>query len=381
MKHLRLTVTLMRAWPAIRTPTLSQRARAGTTTCSLSRVFGTQALLLPFALLLLTSGCSNKLKMANPKSKRNHPQSIAVIINGTPIFWESIDRRGRGFLKDEQEIGHLAFAPEKKTEALDHFRRRAAKIEVMRHLLLEDAKQHKIVVTEWDRRKTLARLEPLMAQRNWTTNDFFTRSPLGEEQTRIEFEESIYIDKLLETVVAKDTTVSAQDMEEVAAKWASIRQEKVTRIQGLHAQLTAGADFAQMAARFSECPASSKKGGSLGEFARGRLGGDVERTVFAINVGDISPVTETKDGFHIFKVTAHNPAQPATATTPALPETIALSQIMVRFKMPKTPTIRQQLLRAKIAQCTADYYRDLAAAAVIESAFPGLTFDDVPTAR
>lgn len=377
MKHRRLTATLMWAWPA----TLSQETKAGITTRSLSRLLGPKTLMLPFALLLLASGCSNKMKMANPKSKRNHPQSIAAIINGTPIFWESVDRRGRGFLKDEKEVGHLAFAPAQEAEALDHFRRRAAKIEVMRHLLLEDAKQHKIVVTEGDRRKTLARLEPLMAQRHWTTNDFFTRSPLGEEQTRLEFEESIYIDKLLETVVAKDTTVTAQDMEETIAKWAALRQEKIKRIQALHVQLVAGADFAQTAAQFSECPASRKKGGSLGEFARGTLGGDVERTVFALTVGGISAVTETKDGFHIFKVTAHNPAQSATATTPSLPETIALSQIMVRFKMPKTPEIRQHILRAKIAQRTTDYYRELAGTADIKSAFPDLTFVDMPTAR
>ncbi len=339
------------------------------------------ALLLLIAPSVLTSGCSNKMRMANPKSKRNHPQSIAVKVNGVPVFWESVDRRGRGFLKDEQEVNGLAFAPEKEAEALDFYRRRAAKVEVMRILLLEEVRRQRIVVTEQDQQKALARLQPIMARRNWTTNDFFTRSPLGEAQTRAEFAESIYIDKLLDEGVIRKLSVTSEEMDAAVGELARVRQAKIKQADDIQKAVSSGADFVKVAERFSECPVSRRSGGVLGEFPRGKLDPAAEQVVFALKPGTISAVTETKEGFHIYKVTAHNPAKPATASTPAVPETVALSHILIRFQTPKTPEIRQLAMRAKAKQAVNDYYQRLSAAAVIECAFPGLTFDDVMVAR
>ncbi len=183
------------------------------------------------AVVLLTLGCSNNtLKLADPSSLKNHPQSIAISINGVPVFWESVDRRGRAFLKDEQTFNHLAFAPDKEAEALDFYRRRAVKIEVMRHLLLNEARQMRIVVTDADRRNALARLQPLMARRNWTTNDFFTRSPLGAEQTHAEFEESLYIDKLLNDRVSRSVTVSEAEIEAASAELARTHPDATPKL-------------------------------------------------------------------------------------------------------------------------------------------------------
>jgi hypothetical protein len=183
------------------------------------------ALVLAIVAATLTTGCSNKGKLADPQSPHNHPKSLAVIINGVPVTWEAVDRRGRAFLQDEKTYNHLAFAPEKEAEALDHFRRRAVKVEVMRQLLLAEARQQRIVVTEQDRQTALARLAPLMARRNWTTNDFFTRSPLGLEQTRAEFEESLYIDKLLFEQVIRTVSATADEIAAATAELARIRPD------------------------------------------------------------------------------------------------------------------------------------------------------------
>jgi hypothetical protein len=183
------------------------------------------ALALTFVAVGLTTGCSNKGKLANPKLPNNHPKSLAVIINGVPVTWEAVDRRGRALLLDDQTFNHLAFAPAQEAEALDHFRRRAVKIEVMSHLLLAEARQQRIVVTEQDRQAALARLVPLMARRNWTTNDFFTRSPLGVEQTHREFEESLYIDKLLYEQVIRTVSATADEIAAATAELARRRPD------------------------------------------------------------------------------------------------------------------------------------------------------------
>ncbi|MBD3188418.1 peptidylprolyl isomerase [Candidatus Bathyarchaeota archaeon] len=68
-------------------------------------------------------------------------------------------------------------------------------------------------------------------------------------------------------------------------------------------ELDAGVKFAELARKHSECP-SRKKGGDLGFFCRGQMVKEFERTVYSMNVGDISDPVKTKFGYHIIKRTA-----------------------------------------------------------------------------
>lgn len=69
-----------------------------------------------------------------------------------------------------------------------------------------------------------------------------------------------------------------------------------------------GADFAAFAAQHATEPAKSK-GGDLGYFPRsGVMPEEIAAAAFALKVGEISDVIETKAGFHILKVTDRQPA-------------------------------------------------------------------------
>ena len=66
-------------------------------------------------------------------------------------------------------------------------------------------------------------------------------------------------------------------------------------------QLKNGDDFATLARSHSQAP-EAKKGGDLGYLVRGQLPESLEKPLFALKKGAVSPVVKTSYGFHIFKV-------------------------------------------------------------------------------
>lgn len=72
--------------------------------------------------------------------------------------------------------------------------------------------------------------------------------------------------------------------------------------QAILDSLKAGADFAAMAARYSEDPGSKDKGGDLGFTKRGRLVPEYEAAAFALEDGQYATVTESQFGFHVIQL-------------------------------------------------------------------------------
>ncbi len=62
-----------------------------------------------------------------------------------------------------------------------------------------------------------------------------------------------------------------------------------------------GMNFAALARKYSEGPSASE-GGELGYFSQGEMEPILERVVFQLGKGEISPVVRTRYGFHIIKV-------------------------------------------------------------------------------
>jgi peptidyl-prolyl cis-trans isomerase D len=82
--------------------------------------------------------------------------------------------------------------------------------------------------------------------------------------------------------------------------------------EDLLAKVKAGADFAQLATKFSEDDTSKVKGGDLDYFGKGQMVPEFDKVAFALQPGQISDLVKSQFGYHIIKVTDKKPASKRT---------------------------------------------------------------------
>jgi parvulin-like peptidyl-prolyl isomerase len=95
------------------------------------------------------------------------------------------------------------------------------------------------------------------------------------------------------------------------------QQAARARIDAIHAELRAGADFAELAERTSEDAGSAARGGDLGFVARGRLTPAFERVLFGLEPGQLSEVVRTEFGYHVIRLEARRGGERVTESEAA----------------------------------------------------------------
>ncbi len=101
-----------------------------------------------------------------------------------------------------------------------------------------------------------------------------------------------YVDAEIEVAqIVRKPPVSDKERREVRARLEEYRQK-----------IMAGEDFAIYAALYSQDQTTAKKGGELGFFERGTMVPEFEAAAFNLKPGIVSPVIETKFGFHILQL-------------------------------------------------------------------------------
>ncbi len=85
-------------------------------------------------------------------------------------------------------------------------------------------------------------------------------------------------------------------------KASHILVDKHSKAQEIYEDLQAGEKFEQLAGKFSTC-SSKKRGGNLGEFAKGDMVPEFWSASTKLRIGEISQPVKTKYGYHIIKRT------------------------------------------------------------------------------
>lgn len=73
-----------------------------------------------------------------------------------------------------------------------------------------------------------------------------------------------------------------------------------TEAKNVKTRIEKGEKFGAIARQISLCP-SSKKGGDLGTFPRGKMVKEFEKAAFGLEKGQVSAPVKTKFGYHVIK--------------------------------------------------------------------------------
>lgn len=266
--------------------------------------------------------------------------SVVVTVNGVEITEDEVD------MMVEPQLAMAARQAQGRPPAYMEqmekmFRRQAVDRLIVRQLLGEKAKQANMVITDERLDKQIEEIasaqEPPM-----TLEEFRQRLiSIGEDYDRIkeEIREGILLRAVIDAQIGDKVNVTIEDAnqyyEQNRSRYEVPEQVKASHIlikldtsdpntdpneakakakekaEDLLKQIKAGADFAELAKANSDCP-SAERGGDLGFFSRGRMVPPFETAAFALEVGQVSDIVETRFGYHIIKVTDRKDAETKT---------------------------------------------------------------------
>jgi parvulin-like peptidyl-prolyl isomerase len=141
----------------------------------------------------------------------------------------------------------------------------------------------------------------------------FIKRAVSPDTWKKRLEMQLLIDKVIEKDLGEQISVSPQEIKayhdrryETPTEIPQVRvrqillptKEKATEIR---LAIDKGEDFSDLARRHSTAPESSK-GGDMGYIAQGDLPEEMEKAIFSMKEGEVSPVVSSSYGYHLFKV-------------------------------------------------------------------------------
>jgi peptidyl-prolyl cis-trans isomerase C len=257
------------------------------------------------------------------------PAGIAVEVNGKTLTKNQLDAD----IQKKLVLLKGQVPAENVEEAKGEIRRGIVDEFVIRTLLAGEITKRKITATQKDVDEVWNEMKARLPA-GTTMEALLKENGIDAEKWREEISMSIRINKLAKEELGNKAKVADKEIgdfyrenqekfkqpETVHARHILIRKvpgdtdkikaEKKGKAEELRKRLVGGADFAELAAKNSDCP-SKEQGGDLGFFARGQMVKPFEDAAFSQAKNEIGPVVETEFGFHIIQVLEHRSPQVA----------------------------------------------------------------------
>ncbi len=255
----------------------------------------------------------------------NAETDYVAIVNGTKIPRQSLEQK-LNFVKQRyasqgQQLGE---------EQLNAIKKDIAQRMVEKELLYQKSRELSIDV---DKDKVEDQINEF--RKKFDDEEAYQKQLSGmgytEALLRSEITENMAIQKLIEEEIASKISISDDELKsyyedntkqfetpaKVKARHILIKMDSEAdetekqaakkKIKAAQKRIKSGEAFSQVAEDTSECP-SSKKGGDLGFFSKGRMVKGFEEAAFSLEPGEVSDIVETRFGYHLIKVEDKKPA-------------------------------------------------------------------------
>jgi peptidyl-prolyl cis-trans isomerase SurA len=253
---------------------------------------------------------------------------VAVVNNDVITLSELEEAGGRMFEQVKQSS-----LPAEKEEKLQKARQDLLDQLIENKLLEQEGKNKKIEVPERD---VDAAIQQILQQNQASENDLKAmlvkegitlstyRRRIHDELVRIrlinrEIKSKIVIKeedlrKIYQDNLAKFTDPAEVKVQQIffgipqlatEAQVASIRQEALAVLE----RARSGEDFAELAGKYSQGP-EAREGGVLGFFKHNELKPELEESAFKLQVGQVSGLIRSPEGFHILRVLERKGGEP-----------------------------------------------------------------------
>lgn len=254
---------------------------------------------------------------------------IVAVVNKDIITLSEVQEAGKGEFDRLQE----RFRGQRLRKEMEEVQRKYLDLLITRRLQLHRAKEMNLSYADNEVEQALDEVKQRNHLNDQDLKRLLKREGMSLEEYRDRIGEEILIRKAVNIEVRSRVSVTTEEVRRyydthlkefmpperlrtshilfLTPVNADPETEKAKRAQAeaVLAQIRAGADFAEMARRYSQDP-SAAKGGDLGVIRRGEVLPEFERALFAMKEGEVAGPARTRAGFHIIKLVQRLPQEP-----------------------------------------------------------------------
>jgi len=252
------------------------------------------------------------------------PQDVAVSVDGKILKKSELEKNINEILKKFKD----KIPADKTKEARESIKKQMVNTFIIRTLLAGEIEKRNIQATD----KEIQNLKDMMKTRippGKNIDDVLKENGVTKEELAF----AVKVDKLQNLEAGKKAKPSAAEIkkfykdnkEKLFSEPESVhvrhilvavkpeddektKEQKKAKIEDVRKQLLAGADFAEMARKYSDCP-SKDNGGDLNYIKKGQMVKEFENAAFSQEKNAIGPVVKTQYGYHVIQVLDHRPAK------------------------------------------------------------------------
>lgn len=259
--------------------------------------------MLLLGVLCLQTACNRENSFDRPH---------VAVVNGEKIYLDEFQKHVN-IQKAQLSLKAFSNAPDKQTLLEDEI----LESMITEKIILQRARELNLSVSHTELERKL-----ITIRNDYGINffDLLAAQNVDYDDWREELRKEMLFDKLVNADVNASVRVSEDEAEdyfndhpglcktEARVRASQIVVRDMEKARQVTARLDKGEDFAKVAADASIGP-EARRGGDLGFVSREMMPEPLDKTLFNLPVGKISPVLKSAYGYHIVKVTDIQPAR------------------------------------------------------------------------